>query len=72
MICPMCKNNYVLAGEMKKIVDAAELLVDAADLAPVFSLEAVAAAGNMLTQRVIRYREVVERIDEEEESHAVQ
>ena len=70
-ICPMCKNNYLLAGATKGVVEAAELLVDGASL-EIFNREAVAAAGVLLTQRVDRYREITKEIDEEEGEDAVQ
>ncbi len=69
--CPMCKSNYALTEAMKGVVDAAELLVDGAAL-EIFNREAVAAAGSLLTQRVDRYREVIEQIGKEGEENAVQ
>jgi hypothetical protein len=71
-ICPMCKNDYNVVSEMERVVESAELLIDAA--APdIFSEGAVIAAAAVLKQRVASYRKVVTRIDREEEGeHAVQ
>jgi hypothetical protein len=60
--CIECGKVDEIYDEMEKVVNAAELLVDAAGL-DTFSKEAVATAGNLLNQAVERYRRTVEEFE---------
>jgi hypothetical protein len=60
--CIECGKVDEVYDAMESVVNAAELLVDAAGL-DIFSREAVATAGNLLNQTVERYRGTIEEFE---------
>ena len=65
-LCPMCGNHTLEVNTMRKVVEAAEFLIDAST-PDIYSEDAVVAAAAVLERRVGYYRECLDIINAEEQ-----
>lgn len=63
-VCPSCDINWDEYEAKNEVVEAAELLVDAAE-PDLYSEDAVICAAAVLKQRISHYREVLDKLKQE-------